>query len=362
MEKLNLLFNKLELAKNKHDILLISNIIFNYLLTLTPEEQFSINDKIMMLDEYNLPYSLKEKPDDRLYADSNILKYTYCAVNDTFSKIGFKHYNMHPVNKIYEKLQEEIILEILNEIDEESLKLYRNLKNSDRIIVKPLDENLLGLCLSGYNLIEDEIYINEKIKQSVLYITTVVHELGHVYEGKMLDSKSWFTKISNANAFLEVMSLFFEKIAWNYMIENKLFEEDCQRVLNNYYFNLLDDFTYFDDFLYDAHFKDDEEELEDLNCMKFISEDKKEISISDIIDSSGSLDYGFGMILGEYFFNIYKQDKKEGLRTIKEFVSKEFTIPDRKLLESIDFFRGDFKFLEEAITKNATYMRKRYKY
>lgn len=361
MEKLKKLFEKLELARNTHDRLLISNIIFEYLLTMSPEEQFEVNDKIMLIDYYSLPYSLKEKVDNSLYADSNIFKYTYFLVNDIFNRSDFKYYDLFPSNKVSSKIQEEIILEVLNEIDSDSLKLYRNLKNGNRINIKPMDERLFGLCLMGYNLVDDEIYINEMIKNSVLYIGTVVHEFGHLYEGKLLGSKSWFSKISNTNAFLEVMSLFFERVTWDYMIKNRVFEDDCQRVLNSEYMNLLDNFTYFDDFLYDAHFKD-MEELDEYDCMNFVDEDKKLISIDDVMNSSGSLDYGFGALLGEYFFDIYKQDKKEGLRQIKDFVTKEFTMSDRNLLEGINFFNGDFKFLEKSILDNNSYMRKRYKW
>ncbi len=67
-------------------------------------------------------------------------------------------------------------------------------------------------------------------------------------------------------------------------------------------------------------------------------------------------------MLGEYFFSIYKDDKKEGLKQIKNFLSNQFLLDDKQMIESIDFLNNDFKFLDKGIKDNMTYMRKKYKW
>lgn len=72
--------------------------------------------------------------------------------------------------------------------------------------------------------------------------------------------------------------------------------------------------------------------------------------------------YSYGYLLAEYFFDIYRQDKKEGLKQIKNFLVDQALLDERDMVEKIDFLNSDYDFLNQGLRENMVYMRKRYKW
>ena len=299
---------------------------------------------------------------DFLKNDSELFISFADKVEDRFERVSFRNYQLFSINKVNFKEVREIVSLILDDMNIFNKdKLY----NFDKINFKDLSD-YNGMCLNTFGIFDDNIFLNNNIDKFVTFVRTLVHEIGHSYENIFMQPMSIVQQLDRYDhCFIEVMSTFFERVALDYLIRNHIYLDDANRELNNYYY-LLDDRLLFlkeissspflDDFIYDEF---------DIICEResFCDDvfDKNDVVLYSV-NYNEYINYGYGTLLGEYFFDIYCKDKKEALKKLRNFVAKQGIFDEREMFNSINFRDNDFSFLDKGLKENITYMRKRYKW
>lgn len=350
--------NSLEREKSNSKRFLLSNL-YVALYSLLNEEEKACEEKFLnqinlILNEYEFYDFLKN--DAEIFNDFSL------KTCDRYNKTDFKFYGLYPENKVNFDKARDIIFDISNDMGIDNIeKLY----DFDEIKYRNL-ENCEGVCINTFGFFEGNILLDEKINKMVVFIKALFHEVGHNYENLFMSSMSSIQQVERyAYCFIEVCSSFFERIALDYLIKNRIYLDDANRDLNCYYCDLYDRLL----FLGDITSRDDLEDAiyDEENILCTINGFDKELESNGEMDLykynyANDIKYGYGALLGEYFFDIYREDKKEGLKSIKNFLSNQGLLDEREMLNSINFAENDFTFLDKGLSDNMKYMRKRYKW
>ncbi|MGM9878946.1 MAG: hypothetical protein ACI31R_02860 [Bacilli bacterium] len=351
--------DKLEMEKSNSKRFLLSNLyvtLFNLLDEKEKQEEFEYAYNIDLILETDSYY-------DYLKNDGEIFKNFASKADNRYKKTNFNYYFLCPENKIKFDEAKEIIFEILKDAKIDNIeKLY----DFDKIKYKNL-EDCDGYCINTFGMFQDNIVLNKDIEKMVIFIKDLVHEIGHNYENLFMSNMSSIQQVERyAYCFVEVCSCFFERLALDYLIKNRIYTDDANRELNNYYCDLYDRLTFLgnvstnenlENAIYDAESVLCVSENEFSNALE--SNEKVIFYKHNYIDD---IKYGYGSLLGEYFFDIYKQDKKEGLKRLRNFLSNQGLLDERQMLDTIEFKENDFSFLDKGLSDNTKYMRKRYKW
>lgn len=344
--------NRLEREKSIPNKFFLSNMyltIFDKFLS--PEEQLLEAPHMKSMEFVLGAYS----PYNYLVNDKDIFTEFFNKTSKKYEDADFYYYGLYPSNKLDLKEAGDIAFDILDSMSASNNSNFKELYKFDRVKFANLDGSA-GCCLNTFRYYDDPIFIDEKIDKMATFIRVLLHELGHSYENLFMSSMSSLQQIDRYNyAFVEVMSSFFEKIALEYMLKNKIYFDDTQREINLNYCDLYDRLNFLNDL---CNIK----ELE--NC---VYDEEKILCTIDGTNYSfcnygDAIKYGYGALLGEYFYNIYKDDKKEGFKAIRDFLSNQVIYDERKMLDSINFGENNFDFLDEGLNNNMNYMRKRYKW
>lgn len=350
--------NSLEREKSNSKRFLLSNL-YVALYNLLNEEEQNYENKFfnqidLILNEYEFYDFLRN--DAEIFSDFSL------KTCDRYNKTDFKFYGLYPENKIKFDEARAIIFDILNDMGIDNIeKLY----DFDEIKYRNL-ENCEGVCINTFGFFDGNIVLDEKINKMVVFIKALFHEIGHNYENLFMSSMSSIQQVDRyIYCFIEVCSSFFERIALDYLIKNRIYLDDANRDLNCYYCDLYDRLL----FLGDITSRDDLEDAiyDEENILCTTNGFDKELEFNGEIglykyNYANDIKYGYGALLGEYFFDIYREDKKEGLKIIKNFLSNQGLIDEREMLNSINFAENDFSFLDNGLSDNTKYMRKRYKW
>lgn len=358
--------NKLEMEKSNSKRFLLSNLyvtLFNQLDEKEQKEEIKYIKNADLILEKACYY-------DYLENDIEIFEDFASKIDDRYKKTNFNFYSLYPENKLNLNEAKDIVLDILNDIGIDNIeKLY----DFDKIKYKKLD-NAEGYCINTFGLYKGNIVLSENIDKIVIFIKDLVHEIGHNYENIFMSNMSSLQQIERYNyCFIEVCSSFFEKIALDYLIKNNIYMDDANRELNNYYCDLYDRLMFLGNIRKNDDFKTAIYDDEYLYIIEKDKNDKENINTNENNNQNEQLSfkkynydedikYGYGSLLGEYFFDIYKQDKKEGLKKLKNFLSNQGLLDERQMLETIEFKENDFSFLDKGLSDNTKYMRKRYKW
>ena len=350
--------NRLEREKSNSKRFLLSNLYITLYDFLNEEEKNYENKFLNQIDLILSDYEFY----DFLRNDAEIFRDFSLKTCDRYKKAGFNFYDLYPKNKIKFDEAKEIIFDILNDMGLDNIdKIY----DFDKIKYRNL-ENCEGVCINPFGFFDGNIVLDEKISKMVVFIKALSHEIGHNYENLFMSNMSSIQQIKRyVYCFIEVCSSFFERIALDYLIKNRIYLDDANRDLNCYYCDLYDRLS----FLGDVTSKDDLEDAiydeENILCVSNNfnkeTEDGENVVLYEY-NYANDIKYGYGALLGEYFFDIYKKDKKEGLKSIKNFLSNQGLLDERGMLDSINFSENDFSFFDDGLLENAKYMRKRYKW
>lgn len=358
-EKLKQIREKLEIEKSNSKKFLLSNLYYSLIQELSNEEQKQEEKK-----EKGIEFLLKDyEIYDFLRNDNEIYKEFYTKTNKKFKENKFHSYELYPENKINRKEAKDIVYEILDDINIDNIKSYDRLYCYNK--VKSEEQDIcIGKCYNTFGFTDPIIITDSNIKDQVTYIKTLVHELGHEYENIFMSNMSVEQQVDRYDyCFTEVMSSLFERIAQDYLIKHNIYKDDAQRDLNLNYFDLHDRLGT----LYELS----NEALEGKliynagNVIEFSelpSKDGKKMYQVYNYNYINDIKYSYGYLLAEYFFDIYRQDKKEGLKQIRNFLANQVLFDERQMLESINFKESNYSFLNQGLTENMTYMRKKYKW
>ena len=282
-------------------------------------------------------------------------------IDDRFKKANFKNYQLFPLNKVNLKEAKEIVSLILDDMNIDNKdKLY----DFDNIDFRDLGD-YEGACINTFGLFDDNIFLNENIDKMVTFVKDLVHEIGHNYENKFMQPMSI---VQQANryyfCFGEVMSTFFERVSLDYLIRNHIYLDDAHRDLNNYYYMLEDRLACLNDICSSSHLDTLIYDEFNIMCTSELSYDEFKNGKIELysLNYSECINYGYGALLGEYFFDIYRKDKKEGLKRLRNFLANQGILDERQMLDSINFKENNFSFLDKGLKENLAYMKKRYKW
>lgn len=350
--------NKLEKEKSHSKRFLLSALYCSLYPSLSAKEQALEAEHIEEID-FILSF---ERIYDYLREDADIFEEFANKIENRFEETEFTYYDLYPQNKLNYDEARHITFDILENMGIENIS---NLYTFDKIRYQDLDE-AAGYCINTFGLFDGNIFLDKNIDKMVIFIQSLLHEIGHNYENLFMSNMSSHQQIERYNyGFIEVISSFFERIALEYLIENRIYMDDANRVLNAYYFDLYDRLTLLGSFVKDNNFeyaKYDSENIlfPDINVDEDTENDWPQNFYK--YNYANFIKYGYGALLGEYFFDIYRKDKKEGLKSIKKFLSNQALLDERDMFDSIDFRDNDFSFLDKGLLENKNYMRKRYKW
>lgn len=355
LEKVKEIRKKLEKEKNNSKRYLLSNLYFTLFQQLSNEERKQEEKYLCQMDLILADSCFY----DFLKSDNELFQEFFSKCNKKFLENDFNCYELFPNNKLNLKEAKEISYQILDDINPDKLESYNRLYCFDKIHYCDL-EAYLGKCCNTFNFLDSTVFLDKNIDKQVEFICTFIHELGHEYENIFMSNMSSLQQISRYSyCFVEVMSSFLERIALDYLIKNKIYEDDAQRNINLKYYDLnyrleclkeASDYAVNDAIIYD---------FENVINIEKTSDDKYKVFYYEYMND---IKYGYGALLGEYFFDIYRQDKKEGLKKIRDFLANQALLDEREMLDTIDFFENDYSFLDNGLQENMSYMRKRYKW
>ena len=361
LTKLKQIRQQLEMEKSNSNKFMLSSLYCSLLDCLTGEEvkeELSHNNGMeLLLKDYEFY--------DYLINDNQLYKNFYEKTEKKYQENEFKLYDLYSENSLKLKEAKEIVYGILDSINVEKLESYKELYCFDKIKLEDLNQ-ALGMCYNTFGHFEPIIYIDKKINKQVPFIITLVHGLGHEYENMFMKNMSIAQQIDRyVFCFTEVMSQFFERVALEYLIKNNIYKDDAQRELNLDYFSLYDKVEN----LYSLSSQAEQNQLayDEENIIenaKYVinEEDNAKQVIVTYYNYMNDIKYSYGYLLAEYFFDIYIQDKKDGLKQIKNFLADQALLDERDMLEKIDFLNSDYDFLNQGLRENMVYMRKRYKW
>lgn len=341
-------------------------IVFDSLYEkLTEEEQEYIDNTYGHLRFYDRDFHFE----DSLMNNYNVHLETFSKLKDRYKESDFNFYSLVANEKIGQGELVEICDMIIDDLGLEDLKkLFNDLLKKKDINVGEIDYGL-GVCLNNFALGDSYIVLNNKNINDVSSVSTLMHELGHAYENRFMLSMNYEQQIYRYNdIFTEVISSFFARVGLDYCIKNHIYLDDSQRVLNEEYIDML---VCFDElnfvirnilrerigYNYTGEY---------YSLVDEVTSDDEIFLYSNFSSLSGDysncLKYGYGGLIAEYFFDIYRQDKKDGLKLLKNFLSNQTLLNDRDMFQSIGLIDSDLSFLNKGIKENREYMKKRYKW
>lgn len=358
---------KLEREKNESKRIALSEV-FNILYCFLTVEEKSLIDK-----EYShlkISYKNKLYLEDRLMDNYDIHLNCFDKIKEKYNKkdINFKYYELMPLLKLSEDKIIDICNNILGDIGDNYYRLFNEILNKDNIYSAYIKDGN-GLCINNIVLKDSYIFLDSRIDDNSISVNILMHEFGHAYENRFMSSMNMKQQLNRYyDIFGEVSSSFFERIAIDYCIKNHIYLDDFHRILNDYYEQLFINFDELNFVIKDI--------LEDkmgynilgqyfyMNKTVYENENLQFNSTYTYLsgDYHNSLNYGYGSLIAEYFFDIYKKDKKEGLKKFHDFLSNQYLLLDREMFDSIELDNNDFSFLEDGLKENSSYMRKKYKW
>lgn len=158
----------------------------------------------------------------------------------------------------FSSIPEEEFLEYLYEF----LKTYKlegmfdKIVESKKLFLEPhcFEEGYLGGCLHNPFNRETSLAICSS-NYNLLYMSTLVHELGHAYDMGYFDCPNLglnYLRYTYSTSNSEIVSMMFEKLFIDFMLEKKYFEDEANnlaintlligrdRVIDSYFLSLLD--------------------------------------------------------------------------------------------------------------------------
>lgn len=353
-DKIIELVSKLEKEDDIYSKIILSGLIeVYYNIFLTKEE----------LNEFNKLYFWNNDRYDTLYDDVNEHIKISDRVMGIFYESDYGNYDLMIKKRLNIKEVDEIASEILNSISKEAYNNYKLLKENNRIITKYI-KNANAYCINGMGYEQDFIILNDDFFNTSDLTLTLIHELGHTYENEIMKTRSKKDQIWKYKGnYIEVVSRFFERVAMDYMIENNIYKDDNNIILNKHYGDLIYNFYSLDKIIY--HFQNGlcVYNNNSYRITKEINYDEIEERFHGKVPNIGNyrkhIDYGYGSLLGEYLYNIYKENKKEGLLKVRDFILNMSVYSNKEMLDKIKFLENDLSFFKPSVESNMTYIRNR---
>ncbi len=318
----------------------------------------------------DFPFTGMEFRDTKTYVDNQ--KYFFSEVNEVMDSLG-------TVNKLFIKANEintrygidkEIkIDDSINPILGETLvnDFFNTMPDNIKRVYKDVVNGNLCFTNQGESMAYNVDYFNSakvkgyaKLKSYYTYMA-IAHEIGHCYQYRLNTNGNNFNYIKPD---VEVASIFME-IVFNYFVDEKIYDK-------NYGMNCLfrrqtmfaDWLKYQSAYLRNSVYLDisDQNELSGLMSYLDMTESEKDmldINMDEVDEELGvigvkintyNLRYTISNLLAIYFVDIYRQDKKEGLRILNDYLMLPPSITLEEKLNMCDLTGSSYKKMIKKIS------------
>ncbi|MDD2519038.1 MAG: M3 family metallopeptidase [Bacilli bacterium] len=273
-----------------------------------------------------------EKPASKYYEDINALKsyheLTSKNILKMFKDTDFKAYNQNEITYFKPEEAIEILYDFFNKYDHHYYKIVKGMIDNNQLSIQEMYENYQGVCFKSSKLGKSYI-ICDIDNFDVGAIATLAHEFGHAIHNEMVYYKNPKQSIEYAfTNYLEVPSVYFERLFLNYSLENRLSPYDTLFELNGLYNETLDNFTAI------RFFTHPDLKPSTLSEGMFIDKNVVTKILGKVIPElppckhktlkfniRDGFIYGYGMLVATYFVEQYKQDPKEAKRNFSNFIN-----------------------------------------
>lgn len=260
--------------------------------------------------------------------------------------ISDKDYEYYINKSLYLKEDQmcEIICDFLNDEFNQADK-FKKMISEGRIFTADIiqdEDGTLPTCgytmfdyLSKNNFI---VLKNDNHIRDVETMRILVHEFGHVIDNIEKDSfnKSELANYNYFSGYIEVYSIMYEKLFYDYLIKKRIIENNAKWSEKNLYSGIYDDFnsveylSNLDDYLLtNDRYKRDE------NFIDQISFEDLTVSRAVLDDFDDINQYSYGGLIGCYFASLRHEDLNEFNRQFEIFKSKRAGQFDPKLFEAM---------------------------
>ncbi|MBQ8192464.1 MAG: hypothetical protein IJZ46_00105 [Bacilli bacterium] len=357
-EKLNWIYSKANTKSKKkkivYDLFSFSEIC---------HEHFNINEDFIWENDNEL-ISLIVNPD--MYFIDNILnsKIMFNNISNSVitifkdSKFPFYKNQGKVLNSLTPEKISEIVFDFISEYDNNLLKLYEDKLYNNEIFIGNLFENTGGLTYQLNTLNKTWIFMNSELDYSILFASTIVHELGHAYEDDILNKTglSCHGLKTSCSPYYEVPSNFLEYAFLNYLKENKIYNSDADIILSNYYIDLFE-YMYAINILlkiYEINITTNdyvEMEIKKEEIINYANELNGQLNyysyfsdLNNIVNYKNAFIYGIGHLMSLYLYEVYKENPKYFKKEFKNALINYYT-------EGINAFKG-LNITEEKLINN----------
>lgn len=262
------------------------------------------------------------------------------------TEISNKDYGYFLNKSLYLKEDQmcEIICDFLNDEFNQADK-FKKMINEGRIFSTVIEQEEDGsLPTNGYSIFDYIsknnfiIISNDNYVRDIETMRILVHEFGHVIDSTEKES---FTKSELANynyfsGYVEVFAIMYQKLFYDYLLKNKIFENNVRHSEKNLYqgihadFNSVEYLSNLDDYLLtNDRYKRDE------NFIDQISFEDLTVSRAVLDDFDDINQYSYGGLIGCYFASLRHEDLNEFNRQFEIFKSKRAGQFDPKLFEAM---------------------------
>lgn len=289
------------------------------------------------------------KPFKTLYEQADFINKTSSEVIRVFQDTNTfinpnRIFHLNHKTDISNRQKVNVLNSFLKTIDTELSDFFLSIK--DNIIYHNDRNEIYARTFSFKPYDKYYIYLNEYNKlSSFTDIYALAHEVGHLYEDKFILDKSIKTISKYDNLYTEVASTFFDTCFLNsvydnynlnealYLKEYKLNEIlSCFKTLNFLVNNIN---ILYNDYIYKIPYYNS------------LSKEQK-LYIRQSGSYIDNIKYGYGILIGTYFANLYQKDKVKALKLYKDFINKQCYISSEELYNE---FISNYNFLEEELIK-----------
>ncbi|MDD2180991.1 MAG: M3 family metallopeptidase [Bacilli bacterium] len=312
---------------------------------------------------------------DNYYNDLNHMYSYYQNSSKNILKIYkdtcFQFFNRDSCYEFNKKEALDIIYDFFNKYDHKTYKLIKNMIDSKHFAIKPIYCGYQAVCYRISKL-KKSYTICDIVYFDILGLSVIVHEFAHAIHNNMIYDKNpqQSTNYLYTN-YLEVPSMYFEKLFLDYSLKNKFCDYDTLFAYNELYNDLLNHFIGIRFF---THPKMNEMKLNDqffmeYNVMTDIIEDlsselnpRKRVEIK--FDIREKFIYAYGSLIGMYFAEQYKNDPTEAKRNFDNFIFKLGLEDNQKLLNTCGLNEDELsnpKLLKKELKNHMTNIKQKLK-
>lgn len=319
---------------------------------LTMLNGYDIDENPSLLDFYDYVRKYEDYITDYYLSDlyRNIEYYDVVSNNvlERLKRANYDYlYHERDIDSIKyeEKDLIEIISDFINGFDETFYKYFRNMVDEGRILTYPFDGDAYGISGKCFliNSLRKTYVISSEVGNTLPNIITLVHELGHTYEFRMLIDKNFETRQGiYATNLCEVSSTFFEVMFNNYLQKNNINLNEVYYIKDKYIYLMFEQFLQVYIALRSSNFMNNSYfinfDVEEFN--KIVSKVRRDFNIPLVLHTpsvniNSCLSFGMSMLTSLNLYERYIEDPKSFKKEYDKILMTYGLIKDNSILRKV---------------------------